>query len=316
MLNFKMLDVMKARLLKITLSLAMFFLTAGAFAQNVPYAVMTDSSGMGEADTVTVSDTEVKYLPYYVRPDAALNNMTAPYDPTLNSGADTPEEQGIYTSFSWSYAGGADLRYQPNQSNDTVPYVEISFTATGNFDLTVIETSDGGCPGAPVTLPIEVVAEPSFEVTNDANPIEICETANQPIELDSLADNGVSGETLKFDLDSTVYNLNPDLTIDGVALNDVKVYPTLDESNLGGTNVTAFNHDLTVRNNQITQYTFTFNGMSDHVSRKTDFLTNQAGADASFTYYAPSSSENSITYIVYPTPQTGNIYYVPNSFNP
>ncbi|MEF8811429.1 MAG: hypothetical protein V5A47_10935 [Bacteroidales bacterium] len=317
MSNFNLRMMKTNRLLKITLSIAMLFIAVGLFAQPYqPYAEMTGSSGNGITDTVTVSNNVTKYLPYYVEPDATLNNMTGDYNPNND-----PESQGIYTSFSWTIPTDATAQYQPDASNDTVPYVELRFDATGSMTLSVEETSDGGCSGTPVTQDIVAVAEPSFEVTtdNDNDTLEICDRPGEAIQVASIADNGVQGGNLKFEVDSVVDNLDVDGNVTGTPSPSSTEYIAISEAgNLGGTDVTVFNHDLVTQNGEITRYSFTFNGINDHISRKSDYLAQGLGAspgDSEFNYYPQTSGGNALVYIVYPTPQTGNIYYVPNNFD-
>lgn len=314
MLNFR---IMKARnLLKVLFTMTAVFAFTATFAQNPPYDEMTATQDDGP-DMVTVSDNVEKYVPYFVEPDATINSFSGDYDET-NSDL---EGQGIVTTFTWSYTGGHNFQYQPDNNNDEAPYVEVSFTETGSFELSVEETAPGGgCTGDPVTLNIEVVDEPSFEVTDETDAIEMCDNEAYPIELASIAGNGVSGGDLQFQVDSVVENIDADgNTIDaggGNPITDETVYHSISEDgNVGGTNVEVFTHDLTARNGEITRYTFTFNGISDHISRKTDYLANQSANDENFTYYSHTSAENTLVYIVYPTPETGDIRYVPESFD-
>ena len=317
---------MKTRLLKITLSFAMLFIAAGVFAQtHEPYTEMTnDYATTGDNDTVTVSNSETKWVPYYVEPDATLNNLTSNYDPNN----DDEESQGVYTDFTWTYdntnGSVASLRGQPNAGNDSVPYIELQFTtANGNGDadtLVVTETSQGSCAGSPVKLPIVVVDEPSFDVTTDGDndTLEICDRSGEPINVASIASSNVQGGDLKFQVDSTIETINTDGSQISL-LNSNTVYPTIPEDgNLGQSNVTVFSHDLETRNSEITRYSFTFNGISDHISRKTDYLslaTSDGSNDSEYNYYGPSTGGDALVYIVYPTPSTGDMYYVPNNFD-
>ncbi|MFO8234086.1 MAG: hypothetical protein R6U04_01590 [Bacteroidales bacterium] len=317
---------MKARnLLKLLFTMTAVFAFTATFAQNPPHSIMIESDATS-VDSVTVSDNVDKYLPYYVEPDATLNSISDPYNTSEN-----PESQGIYTSFSWSYedVSGNDayeFQYEP-AGNDTVPYVKVRFTESnyGNDadTLSVIETSDGGCPGDPVKLPIMVFDEPSFDVTNDTDndTIEMCDNENYSIQVASITDNGVTDGNLKFHVDSLVENIDADGNSidagDGDPIANATVYPTISEDgNLGVTDgVEVFTHDLVARNGDITRYSFTFYGISDHISRKTDYLSNESATDADFTYYEPDSEGNTLVFVVFPPPETGNIQYIPNNFD-
>lgn len=314
MLTFKTLSIMKTRLLKITLSFAMLFIAAGIFAQNQPYTEMSGSSGDATTDMVTISDAITKAMPYYVEPDNTINDLTAAYDPEQD-----PVAQGVNTTFEWDYAGGADTTHV---TSDESPYIEISFTEIGTFQLSVTETAPGGgCAGDPVTMDIQVVDEPSFEVTagTENDTVEICDRPGESITVSSIADNGLTAGDLKFEVDSLVQTIDAEGN-ELTELNNETVYPAIPEDgNLGGTDVEVFTHDLVSRNGEITRYSFTFNGISDHISRKTDFIANGlAGTtpgDGDFNYYPQTDGGDALVYIVYPTPETGEIYYVPNDYD-
>lgn len=334
MLNFKILSIMKARLLKLLFTMVAVLAVTSLSAQNEPYTEMdNDWADLGINDTVTVSNTVNKWIPYYVEPDATINNLTAPYDT-----AAAPESQNIYTSFSWTFDnsnGGASVSSRPRplgSSNDTVPYIEYQFTSTnsgvGPDTVQVVETSDGGCPGDPVKVPVVVVEEPSFNVTgngSDSIGYEICASPDQPIEISSIANNTVSGGNLRFQVDSVVDILNPDMSVNTAdVVNSGNLYVDMAEDSMGVANSDIFRHPLLPKSNSITRYTFNFYGMSDHVSRKSDYISIvEAGGDetggtpSDFTYYQPANGTPSskITYIVYPTPQTGDIYYIPSDYD-
>jgi hypothetical protein len=330
MLNFKILSIMKARLLKFLFTMVAVLAVTNGFSQIYqPYSQMSDSSGMGITDTVTVSGDSAKMLPYYVRPDNVLNDMTGDYVPGTQ-----PSDQGIYSNFSWTYksvSGNATINYENGAAADTVPYVEVEFTTTTSGDpdtLYVEETSAGGCTGDTVNLPIYIVDEPSFNVTGngtDSIGYEVCAKGPTPIEINSLTDNGVTGGDLRFRVDSITDQLNPDLSSAG-ELQSTSFYQNVHEDSLGVPNTDIFQHNLGVQNGEITQYTFKIYGMSDHISRKSDYLSlsdKTGGTNSQYTYYPPTNgpggttgdNASKIVYIVYPTPQTGDIYYIPNSFD-
>jgi hypothetical protein len=321
MLNVKLRIMKKRNLLKFLFTAITVFAVGFANAQPYqPFTQMTGSSSDGSTDMVTVSDNIIKYVPYYVEPDDVLNDLDAAYDISVD-----PTSQGVYSTFSWSFGGGANFRYQPGDAttSNNAPYIEISFTEIGTFELAVAEQAGGPTTCASsITQQVQVVDEPSFTLPGDGSAQEICADPDaESIQVASIGANGVSGENLQFYVTTEVYNLDPsDLTqtgsaIDVSGLTDVNYYRIPEDGNVGSTDpVEVFSYDLAVENNSITEYTITFHGISDHISRKTDFLVNQAADDGSFNYYS-SGNHSSLVYRVYPTPNTGNIYYVPNTFD-
>jgi hypothetical protein len=86
------------------------------------------------------------------------------------------------------------------------------------------------------------------------------------------------------------------------------------------------NYDISVQGGDVTRYRFSFgaadDGISDMISRKSDYLKGgiagtDPGDEQSWTYYDATDGGNgtNIDVVVYPKPQTGNIYYVPNDFD-
>jgi len=337
MLNVKLRIMKKKNLLKFLFTAIAVFVVTGVFAQNVPYAEMTDNSGTATTDMVTVSNTIVKYLPYYVEPDDVLNSLDSDYDPTLGGGTGSLVDQGINSTFEWTFLNSDDsendgsaysFRYLPTSSpEDQAPYVEVSFDQVGQYKLSVLETSQGGCPGgSSVVSPVQVIAEPSFQVTSDGNDVtyERCALTNEPIQVYRIPSNGVSGGDLYFEVDFSVDNI--DINTDPATVTEVTATTTrhisISEDGNMGTDapVTVVSEGLPVEGNAITRYTYTFKGINDHISRKTDFLamglSGTTPSPEDFNFYNPDGgSEVTITYMIYPAPNTGDIYYVPNDYN-
>ena len=336
MLNFKTLSIMKTRLLKITLSFAMLFIAAGAFAQNLgdPFGSDYNLSSFTTGEDSAIVGTQI---PYYIDPDPVINNLSGNYDTTsLNA------NQGIFTSFNWSVTGGSHaagdftLNY-PAPSDDTSAYVVVTMptspTAGGDADtLEVYEynPSAASCPGPTRQVPIRIFDEPSFDVSaNDqVDTIEVCDGSNITLTLNNVADNGINkGGNVKFLMDTSVTTVNAgDYSTDVSTVNTATdiVISRLESAALTDGNYNFFTRTLTAVDGHgdaspdITKYTYTFKGMNDHISRKSDFyhipdLTNVNDTD--FTFYGPSGNDDAVVYVVFPTPQTGEIYYVPNDYD-
>jgi len=330
MLKLKMLSIMKTRLLKITLSFALTFLiSAISFGQSVPFSDMTATQdGTGAVDdSVTIG----KPMLYFVEPDPVLNSLSGTYDTSA-----TNSTQGINSTFDWTFTEGTGTgtMYTPsNGSGADAPFRKVIYNTAGEFDLEVQEISAGnGCPGNTVKLDIEAIDSSNIVVSNagDAHSIDVCETAGaQSISLSEINTSVGSGQ-LHFRLDISVDSLEADgSTQAGNIRTELDTIAKLPYSN-AGTDVELFQYDVYAVDGRITRYTFAFdnsidgtnqNGVNDYISRKSDYFTNELHSvatvsDEDFYFHAADAGDSkTITYTVYPTPQTGDIYYVPNDYD-
>ena len=322
--------IMKARnLLKVLFTMVAVFAFSATFAQNVPYAEMTQSSALGEIDSVTVNTK----MMYYVEPDPILNNLSAAYDTTATRAA-----QGVNSSFAFTWSAGGVGTIQTPTVDASAPFRMIRFDAgTGTGTLEVVETSaGGGCADAtPTTQGIEVIAEPTFTVGAPAVD-EICHdvgAAGYDVTLSSITVAAEGGQahimgdiTVDTDTDAdgtfetnvlgrtkndTIYKLSDPVGATEPSLNIATVY-------------------MGAQGGNITRYRFDFgntvdatdnNGINDYISRKSDYFENALGAapaDTDFQFYASADgaqADRIIDIIVYPAPETQDIYFIPNDFN-
>lgn len=334
MLNFLNLRIMKAKnLLKILFSLVAFLMVSSAFSQTYPGNL--DQATTGDVDSVTADVT----VPYYVEPDPVLNpSYTGSYpggSGSLNADAD----------WSWwigtTLGPGGTVNSQGNAGGDPDtdgPYIQMSWNApsvtnTPEYDsLYVSESNDNiACNGDTSSLRVLVFAQPGFTpVDADNDLIQICGSQDYPVQLAQILDNGLDVGDLKIRLDSVaVSNVDPanPQTDQGslvrAAEDTVAVIPT--PLGTGNTDIELFTYYMGLKNNDVTRYRFRFDGdggISDQISRKSDYLA-VGGSDpaddqtANWTYYpATINAEGpSIDVVVYPQPNTGNIYYVPSDFD-
>lgn len=291
------------------------FIGSNMMGQDAPgFMNANDASNDGTVpDTVTAGVA----VPYFVMPDAVLNSgFSAAYDTLADRSS-----QGLSSTWTWfgGVAGRATVSFQ---SQDNGPYAEVTWSGTGLDTLFVYETSEATCVGDTSPIRTIVVAAPAFDATTDGpglgDTTQICVTTGVDISVASITDNGIGGGNLQFSVDSLVQTVDADLAVLSTVSATTTFYPTVAENAaLGNANVVVFTKDLTVRGGAITMYSFTFTGLSDHISRKSDYLglTDKTGAtDSEYTYYAPTQSTSRV-WIVYPAPNTGDIYYIPRTFN-
>jgi hypothetical protein len=317
---------------------AMLAVTANAqepprFGEANSYFWDSTYAGTTYIDTITVEDT----VPYFVMPDAVLNDQFAgEYDFNSNNAANNLESSWNW----WTNSGNAsgtlvDSLLQYAAGENTGPFVHLHTVSTGEDTIYVQEVSSTGCNGDTTKLTVVVVDKPAFTVSQDgvvdSDTIRICESAagSQAIVLNSIADNEVTGGNMKFRLDISIDSLNSDQSVDGNVRTANDTVVTIAQTN--GNNITLMNYNIDIVDGQITQYTFDFGsglglgsydgGINDHISRKSDFLqlTNKLSpGDNEFDFYAPTTAggfDPSIVYIVFPEPNTGPLYYIPNDFN-
>jgi len=349
MLNFKTLSIMKTRLLKITLSFAMLFIAAGAFAQQLedengdPLPNLAEDSKSNDIDSVTTGYT----VPYYVTPDPIVNSgYVEPYD---TSGANA----GLNSTWDWKFTDGSHFT-DTTQKGDLGPYIEVTWadpTTIGSgsgaaTSITVAEKGPGNCDGADSTLTVNVFDPPEFTfidgtnggITNADAPdasgvIEICDDGTgvqEDILIAEIFSNNIA-ETgdFKFRLDKDVYTIDAEgntINQHGESIDSIATVAV----NFGQGIVLHSGHDLSTINGEITRYRFDFgstiaggtnnNGITDPIHRKSQYLTNPGGEngnnDQGYEYIAVNTAvSDMLTIKTYPAPETGNIHYVPNNFD-
>ena len=341
MLNVK-LRIMKKKNLLTFIFIALFAsMSVNVIGQDatVPFSDMTATQDDG-TDYVTVN-TEMMY---FVVPDPVLNNTAEPYDTS-----ETRVINGVNSTFTfeWGGTGTGDANFYVPQADADAPYRVIHFVQEGSLVLNAIETGPGGttgCPGSTTSLNIEVIAEPSFTVGDGddvVQTIEICDSdgaAGYDLTIDniSVAYTGTGNVNILGDI-----SVDTDNDADGTFENNIAARTKNDtlyqiDNNAGSPSTTiatgiwmgAQDGDGDTNPN-VTRYRYDFggtvegtnnNGINDPISRKSDYFENALSQEASiepgdFQFYAASDANANdmiIDIIVYPTPSTGDIYYVPN----
>ena len=325
--------------------IAILFIASGVIAQQnlddpfQSYDMPSFQGGTATEDSATVGTQ----IPYFVDPDPVINSLSGYYDTS-----ETNVTNGISTEFTWSLdnvsglSWGTPLNY-PAASGSVAPYVVVQMpgSATGTNDADTLEVVEenpavSGCPGPTRKVPIRVFAEPSFDMSDDdvSDTIEVCSGSVVNLPIYNVADNGIDKYgNVNFLMDTTVTEVDAqDYSSElGSVESGTDIVRTRAESDAltggnynlypGGITLTAQDSDDGDSNAGVTKYVYTFKGMNDHISRKSDFYKLGSGNRGSttpldFTFYGPDNvNDNSLVYIVFPAPNTGDIYHVPNDFN-
>lgn len=285
----------KQNLLKLALVTVAMLLFVGANAQNP--ADFDDAALDGDISYVTVGKT----MPFYVVPD---NN----YHPTW-----TPFSNNLTSGFTWTWtstAFGTDLTLATQTDN----YVTITANNIGSYLVNVKEAAPaawGGCEDPTGTdITINVVAAPTiggfpYFTGLGASPYLVCApfTANPNIQITGFPNFEVIVSLSSQEIDFSG-------TLQGSAtliLDEEAVVVGGGNSLTSGTGTYIFDADRVLDilgGHQRTQYVYTVHGVTDLVSRKSDYLSTQTLYGAGTTY----------TIIVNPAPTTGPIFHIPNDF--
>ncbi len=327
-INLKQFAMKKSTIFKIAMSFAAaIFLAGNIFAQNVPYTEMTGTSAT--VDSVTVG----ALMQYYVQPDPALNDpgVTA-YDTAWNQA--TAVTNGYNSTWTWSWFGGSGGSIVTSAAWDA-PYATIRITGTAGtlYTLEVYETQGSCNDGTPTQLSIRPVTAPTFTV-NDVGHHDICNNigiAGVDISISSFTET-VGGGTLNLLADIDCYTDDGSLNFATAVPARTSADTVIKVAETSGTRTQILTgYYMSAQGGALTRYRINLgssitsgsdNGVNDVISRKSDFFENDLDGVVpddvtDFTFYAATdavSANSIIEYWVYPEPQTGTIYYIPNDF--
>jgi hypothetical protein len=320
----------KLNFLKSVLSVAAaMLLTTNVFGQvaNTDYSEYdANTTAPTNIDYVTLRTGGSTVMGYYALPDPVYHPVYTGPAWTLSAG------------FTWDWTiptnpgGGASVTGGGTPAN----YVEITYTATGNYVVNVAETAPpafGSCADAsPTVMNVTVVSPPVASITT-ADPAQAC--GNQAAMTVAMSFTEAVPSTLAgyaFAINETVENIdaagNPvgGPLVDNDGFIDFLTTGKLESPTLtGGSSPYGYSFTtsaLDVLNGQRTRYTYTAikssdapaaatDGVISAISQKSDYVAEAGGAD----YLTYAFGDNQIVIIVNPTPSTGPIYYVPNDFN-
>lgn len=319
-LKTKKLKIMKKTILKLAISLIAIFMVSGVIAQPYPPTPYSqydaNLTNPTTIDYVTLRTGGSTVMGYYALPDVVFHpNYTV--DGSLTTGF----------VWNWSIVPAMTIT-KPGDDN----YVNINFTATGNYVVNVSEqspTAYGGCSDpTPTVMNVTVINPPTAGFTTSDILTGLCgNTAAQSINI-SIVENvpndlAAYGFSIREVIENIDMSGNPTATVS--TNNTFVTFPLSSKVKVGVAGFTAstpdFDYDfnssaLDVRNNLRTRYTYILlkstdatsvtEGIISAISQKSDYI---AGTQLSYSF-----SDNTVVFIVNPVPSTGPIYAIPNSF--
>ncbi len=325
------MNKMTTKKLVATFAVAALFI-GGAIAQTVVPGY-TDGAGTGTnyVNTATQATTEVtvgKAIPFYADPDTYFH-------PSYN-----PEDgSGITAGFSWTWYTSAADSANITIGATTDNYSEITgATVGGPYTLNVVENGPICSDGTPETIAITVLAQPTFSLSTTTN-LELClgDPGLPAAPLQStITANGASDYHMVWNLEIYTMSGSPaaadewfdtDLV---TSLGGAQAYaeefttaaPDQTQTAAGTFNLTAMTPNGII-GSKSTVYVYTLTSINDLVSRRGDFLTIDDAIQGSgnavnstawsdFAYYAVAGQTVTIT--VHPTPVTGPIFHINNTW--
>lgn len=310
---------MKKMIWKMALSLVALLMFTGAMAQNpaTPYVLYDANVTVPtNIDWLTLRTGGSTVMGYYALPDPI-------YHP------DYVSTGTLTTGFIWNWSVVPSMTIsKPSSAN----YATINYTATGNYVVNVSEQSPvayGGCTDpTPTVMNVTVIAPPLAGFTtadvltglcgnNPLQPISLSITENIP---NALAAYGFAISEVIENLDVTgavTANVSTNNTFVSFPLSGKVKSGTAGFTASTPTFTYGFNSTaLDVKNNLRTRYTYTLlkatdataaiDGIISAISQKSDFI---AGTQLAYAF-----TDNTVVFIVNPTPVTGPIYAIPNNF--
>jgi hypothetical protein len=261
---------------------------------------------------------------YYAVPDATYHPLYAlggPY--TLTAG------------FTWDWTIPTNPGAGASVTGGGAPanYVEITYTATGIYEVNVAETAPagfGGCADAtPTVMNVTVIGAPTAAITT-ADPAQACGdqvAMAVDIQIDETIAEAMA--SYAFAVQELVETIDPsDVVLTTESTNNTFVdFPTtgkLDNTDGGWSVITAgsqygyqFNTSaLAVIGGARTRYTYTLlepsdlstgsDGIVSAISEKSDYVNGSVRTHA--------FGDAQIVIIVNPAPSTGPIYHIPNDY--
>ena len=308
-------------------------LAVALFFAGTTLAQVEATGNYEEYDADVLAPTNVDYVTlntggtvmgYYAVPDATyhpLYVLGGPY--TLTAG------------FTWDWTIPTNPGGAASVTGGGAPanYVEITYTATGIYEVNVAETAPagfGGCADAsPTVMNVTVIAAPTAAILT-ADPAQAC--GNQvamavDIQIDETIAEAMA--SYAFAVQELVETIDPsDVVLSTVSTTDTYVdFPTtgkLDNTDADWSVITAGSQygyqfttsALNVSGGARTRYTYTLlepsdlstgtDGIVSAISEKSDYVNGSVRTHA--------FGDAQIVIIVNPAPSTGPIYHIPNDY--
>ncbi len=312
---------MKKNFLKLAAATLVFFLGVNVVnAQHVGTTV-PGTPAVDYADDGVTYMIEGATIPLYALPD----NF---YHPDYNPGG------GVYSltegfTWLWSLVAGEGLTFSQNDAQDN--YVELTAPAesAGTYTINVRERAPaawGGCDdGVGTNLTVNVVAAPSVGFGGNQT-VEACSgDGSLPSEINANIAGGWQNYRLAWTLQIHTLDNNGliDLYYDdedgtnGDGGQKFAVEITIASPQAvaasGDHNIMTVS-DFNVINGSPTVYTYTLTSINDQASRFGDFIALD-GDDSDLSLFTYYDSGETYTVTVYPAPETGPIYHIPDTWS-
>ena len=294
----------KKSVLKLAMTVVATFMFTALMGQ-----VEDGNFGLVSEDENISRITVGKAMPFYVQPDSDYHPDYVGPDWDL-----TPGFQWNWTSTAF----GDQLTLGAPVGN----YVEITANTEGDYSVTVREQAPaawGGCPdsGEGQTMTIRVVPVPLINsysamigeaaVSFESDLYQQCGAI-----VDFRTSVNLTGFS-KFEVRWSLVQRELDVNGDPVGSDNIIVDGTVVEAgDANSLDITTASYLIDagrelalIDGTQRTRYTFEITEITDHVSRRSDYL----GAK---TWYGDPLT---FTVIVNPAPETGPIFHIPNDFN-
>lgn len=309
-----------------TLTVATLF-TFGLMAQTPITGYDNGASGSNYVSTATQATTQVtlgKSIPLFAQPDVYYHPS---YDPITGN--------GITAGFTWTWS--------TNNGNVTLGgmvanYAVATGAVLGTTTVSVAEASAFCTDATPQTMDVTVLATPTFSITAPLANIEVCsgDPSLATGVTATIVNNNATQFRLVWSLEIFTQSGSPmaadewfdsDKTTSlGAAQAFAENYTQAVPQNVaaaGAVNVTSATLPYTTIGGKTTVYTYTLTAINDVVTRRGDFIGLGAAVNATpaanFMYYDvagvnPLATNDVVTITVHPTPATGPIYHISNTW--
>jgi len=319
----------RSTLMRIALVVTALFMFSGVFAQILTDYTVTNQSG----SEPTMYQTKGTNFRLYVSPDPVYSPS---YDPATNENVNSGSYWKFTITSGLTAVSPGDLSSAVNQN-----WVELNATTAGTQTVTAAEQwGASGCSDVtPESLTVEVVNPPVAEITT-ADPAVRCTDATglgtDNVTVTIVENVPSSLAKYAFAVTETVYNwddvngTNPTTITATATKYDYKI--SSKQAATGASSpysITFATSNLAVQNGKVTVYEYELKKSSDApvsaadgivsvVSHRSDYLTIKASNPLTVYPFGDTNSDSSTktkyTAIVAPTPTTGPIYHIPNSF--
>jgi hypothetical protein len=281
-----------------------------------------------EYDNNVTAPTNIDYITLRTGGSTTMGYYALP-DPVYHPNYDAAGTWALTAGFVWNWTvAPAMATAKPGAAN----YVQITYTATGNYVVNVAEQAPaamGGCTDAtPTVMNVTVVAPPVGVITT-ADPAQACgnqAAATVALQFTEAVPAALAGYA--FGVHALIENIDAAGNVLTTLVDADSIdFPTTGKLNTGNGLAGAASPytwsfttaPLNVRTAQRTRYTYTLikasdapgaasDGLISAISQKSDFIA------ANVLTYA-FGAKSTFVAIVNPAPVTGPIYYIPNDYN-